>query len=125
MVAGVVIDERCIMRCILSSLDRAGSPASEKEGLQEVEVFQVEGWSVQVRARLIKQLVLFGPQSQNVDPHCFRRSININQSLTLHPAEMSAHRRPCAADDFSDASMRQARDSCLIREAFIPVASVC
>ncbi len=61
MVAGVVLDSRCIMRCILSSLDRAGSSASEKEGLQEVEVFEVEGRSVQVRARLSKQLILFGP----------------------------------------------------------------
>jgi len=57
---GVVIDQRCIMRCILSSLNRAGSSASEKEGLQEVQVLQVERRSVQVRARLSKQLILFG-----------------------------------------------------------------
>ena len=61
MIAGVVIDQRCIMRCILSSLDRAGSSASEKEGLQEVEVFEVERRSVQMRARLSKQFILFGP----------------------------------------------------------------
>jgi len=60
MVAGVVIDQRCIMRCILSSLNRAGSSASEKEGLQEVQVLQVERRSVQVRARLSKQFILFG-----------------------------------------------------------------
>ena len=71
MVAGVVIDQRCIMRCILSSLDRAGSSTSEKEGLQEIQVFEVEGWSVQVRARLSKQFVLFGSQLQDVEPHGF------------------------------------------------------
>ena len=60
MVAGVVIDQRCIMRCILSSLDRAGSSASEKERLQEIQVLEVEGRSVQVRARLSEELVLFG-----------------------------------------------------------------
>jgi len=53
-------DQRCIMRCILSSLDRAGSSASEKERLQEIQVLEVEGRSVQVRARLSEELVLFG-----------------------------------------------------------------
>ena len=101
----VVIDERCIMRCILSSSDRAGSPASEKEGLQEVEMLQVEGWSVQVRQRLSEQLVLFGLHSRNMDPHPFRRNIYINQVLALHPAKVSADRRSGAADDFADASM--------------------
>ena len=60
MDAGVVIDQRCIMRCILSSLDRDGSSASEKERLQEIQVLEVEGRSVQVRARLSEELVLFG-----------------------------------------------------------------
>ena len=108
MAVGVVIDERCIMRCILSSLDRADSPASEKERLQEVQVLQVEGWSVQVRARLSEQLDLFGPQSRKVNSHCLRRDINIDQFLALHPAKMSADCRPGAADDFSNASMGQA-----------------
>ena len=103
MASGVVIDERCIMRCILSSSDRAGSPASEEEGLQEVEVLQMEGWSVQVRPRLSEQLMLFGTHSQNVDPHPFRRNININQLLALHPAEVSADCRSGAANDFADA----------------------
>lgn len=60
------------MRCILSSSGRAGSSASEKEGLQEVQVFQVEGWSMQVRSRLSEQLLLFGAQPQNVELHGFR-----------------------------------------------------
>ena len=60
MPVDVVIDQRCIMRCILSSLGRAGSSASEKEGLQEVQMLKVERWSVQVRTRLSEELVLLG-----------------------------------------------------------------
>ena len=66
MAAGVVIDQRCIMRCILSSLDRDGSSASEKERLQEIQVLEMERRSVQMRSGLSEQFFLFGSQLKKI-----------------------------------------------------------
>ena len=66
MAVGVVIDLGCIMRCILSSLGRAGSSASEKERLQEIQVLEVERRSVQMRSGLSEQFFLFGSQLKKI-----------------------------------------------------------
>ena len=104
---GVLIDQRCIMRCILSSLERAGSSASEKERLQEIQVLEMERRSVQMRTGLSKQFILFGFQLNNIEAHRFCCDIHVDQILSLHPSQVPADCGSCAADDFADASVGQ------------------
>ena len=102
-----MIDRRCIMRCILSSLERAGSSASEKERLQEIQVLEVERRSVQMRSGLSKQFFLFGSQLKKIKTHGFCCDIHVDEILSLHPSQVSADCGSGAADDFADASMGQ------------------
>ena len=68
-------------------------------------MLEVEGWSVQVRARLIEEFVLFGLELNQIESHRFRHCIHVDQLLALHPAKMPADRWSSAADDFPDASV--------------------
>ena len=54
------------MRCILSSLERAGLSASEKERLQEIQVLEMERRSVQMRSGLSEQFFLFRSQLKKI-----------------------------------------------------------
>ena len=102
-----MIDRRCIMRCILSSLERAGLSASEKERLQEIQVLEMERRSVQMRSGLSEQFFLFRSQLKKIYTHGFCCDIHVDEILSLHPSQVSAHCGPGAADDFTDASMGQ------------------
>ena len=93
------------MRCILSRLIRAGFSTSEKEGLQEVQVLEMERRSMQVRARLTEHLFLSGPESSCIQLNRPRECIHADQLMALQPTEMSAHGRTGAADHFSDATV--------------------
>ena len=68
-------------------------------------MLEVEGWSVQVRSRLSEELILFGLELSQIEPHRFRHCIHVDQLLALHPAKMPTDRRSGAADDFPDASV--------------------